>query len=345
MPTATSPLKRPSAGGRLGRLLASLRPPARAGPLPVQTGFPTSLADLVVKNHGRLITKHPRRRHRPTSAAPPSPSPPVPAPPPPPPQPQRREDVTVEDQDAAVRRSPKGAAFSVRPEVAIGGAVALALLVVWSKWLVAAASAASVALVWIESAASRRHRPRPEATFSGRGRGAVSPIGETAETPRSSCDGGSEVSVSSLSNAAAELAGEGDDDSISVGTKRKEKRRSLRKLIATKIGKNGRRNKDKDTNGGESNHSDAGGEADVNAGSVIKTEPDLPPPAAEAIAGERSRKAGAFPWAALVPAILVGLVAGTLPAVALTVLCAVFFSSVESSSGSVSGRSSSDSPV
>ena len=41
MPT-TSPLKCPSAGGRLRRLLASLRPPARAGPLPVQTGSATT---------------------------------------------------------------------------------------------------------------------------------------------------------------------------------------------------------------------------------------------------------------------------------------------------------------
>ncbi|KAK3140297.1 hypothetical protein QOZ80_5AG0398910 [Eleusine coracana subsp. coracana] len=326
MPTTTSPPKRPSAGGRLGRLLASLRPPSRAGPLPVQTGFPTSLADLVVKNHGRLITKHPRRCHRPTSAAPPSPSPPVATERPPPPR--RREAVTVRDQDAPVRS--KGAAFSVRPEVlAVGGAVALALLVVWSKWLVAAASAASVALVWIESAASRR----PEATVSWRGRGAVSPIREAAEeTPRSSCDGGSKVSVSSLWNAA----GGGDDDSISIDTKRKEKRRSLRKLIAKKLGKNGKRNKDKGSNGGESNHSDAGGEAEA----VETEELAVPPPA---IAGERSRKASAFPWAALVPIILVGLVAGKLLAVALTVLCAVFFSSVDSSS-SVSVRSSSDFP-
>uniref|UniRef100_A0A0A9HDQ3 Uncharacterized protein n=1 Tax=Arundo donax TaxID=35708 RepID=A0A0A9HDQ3_ARUDO len=37
---------------------------------------------------------------------------------------------------------------------------------------------------------------------------------------------------------------------------------------------------------------------------------------------------GAFPLAAFIPVILVGLVAGKLPAVALTVLCAVF-SSVE----------------
>ena len=37
----TSPLKRPSTGGRLRRLLAFLRPPACAGPLPVQTGSAT----------------------------------------------------------------------------------------------------------------------------------------------------------------------------------------------------------------------------------------------------------------------------------------------------------------
>ncbi|CAN6330003.1 unnamed protein product [Urochloa humidicola] len=64
IPTTTSPLKRPTAGGRFRRLLASLRPPASAGPLPVQTGFPTSLADLVVKNHGRLKKPARKRHHR-----------------------------------------------------------------------------------------------------------------------------------------------------------------------------------------------------------------------------------------------------------------------------------------
>ncbi|XP_062203476.1 uncharacterized protein LOC133905730 [Phragmites australis] len=325
----TSPLKLPSPGGRLGRLLDSLRQPARAGPLPVQTGFPTSLADLVVKNHVRL--KNPRRRHRP-SAVPSSPAPPVTAAEL---VPQQRRELSVV-QDAAIR--PKVAAFSIRPELlAVGGTVALALLLIWSKMLVAAATLASVALFWIESVRSSASRQGPETKeeldLGGRGRG--SPIREedsAADTPRLSCadsDQGSEVS--SLGGAdTIDLAG-GDD---SISSKRKEKRRSLRKLIAKKL-HNGKRSKDKDSpasrHGGERKHPDAG-EVGVNAGPV-KTE-TLATPAEqtsppEAITDEKCRRWGALPLSAFIPIILVGLIAGKLPAVALAVLCAVFFSSVE----------------
>ncbi|KAG6473137.1 hypothetical protein ZIOFF_067044 [Zingiber officinale] len=50
-------------GSEVSRLLAGLRPPEQRGSLVVQTGFPTSLADLVVKNRGRL--KKPSRRKKP----------------------------------------------------------------------------------------------------------------------------------------------------------------------------------------------------------------------------------------------------------------------------------------
>ncbi|KAJ8460069.1 hypothetical protein OPV22_032995 [Ensete ventricosum] len=48
--------------GGVSRLLAELRPPEQGGSLVVQTGFPTSLADLVVKNRGRL--KKPSRKKK-----------------------------------------------------------------------------------------------------------------------------------------------------------------------------------------------------------------------------------------------------------------------------------------
>uniref|UniRef100_A0A0A9CSU5 Uncharacterized protein n=1 Tax=Arundo donax TaxID=35708 RepID=A0A0A9CSU5_ARUDO len=119
-----------------------------------------------------------------------------------------------------------------------------------------------------------------------------------------------------------------------MNPKRKEKRRSLRKLIAKKL-HNGKRSKDKDSSvsrhGGESEHPDAG-EAGANAGPV-KTEPSATPAeqttVPEEITDERGRQGAAMPLAAFIPTILIGLVAGKLPAVALTVLCAVFFSSVE----------------
>ncbi|KAL5205747.1 hypothetical protein ABZP36_033956 [Zizania latifolia] len=329
-----SPLKRPIAA-RLGRLLASLRPPTRAGPLPVQTGFPTSLADLVVKNHDRL--KKPKRR-RPTTV-PSSPTPPVAAVEP---RPQPRLELSpVHDKFG----QPKGVAFSLRPELlAVGGAATLAFLVIWSKWLVAAVTVASLSLSWIESVRnSSRRWPRPRAAeptllpdLCVRGR--VSPIREVeseASTPRSSCvdsDKGSKVS----SVWAAERSQLDDGDS--TNPKRKEKKRSLRKLIAKRL-PSGKKSEEKDSSGsshGEVKHPDAGevvGNAEptkAEEASVASTDeqqtPSEPSSREEATDGRRD---GALPFAAFVSVVLVGLVAGKLPAVALTVLCAVFFSSVE----------------
>ncbi|OEL25250.1 hypothetical protein BAE44_0013731, partial [Dichanthelium oligosanthes] len=211
---------------------------------------------------------------------------------------------------------------------------------------VPAATLASVALFWIESARSpaSRLRPRPETTDEerkdSRGRGLVSPIREAesspAETPRPSCaasDAGSEAS-SPLCGWAAEttdLAGN-DSGSTSPNNKRKEKRRSLRKLLAKKL-QNGKRPKeDKDSrHGGENGHPGAG---EVSAAGPAKPEPpaeETEPPAPDVVTDARRhrRRGGALPLAAFVPVILVGLVAGKLPAVALTVLCAMFFNSVE----------------
>ncbi|RCV19597.1 hypothetical protein SETIT_3G398600v2 [Setaria italica] len=340
MPTTTSPLKRPSAGGRLRRLLASLRPPARAGPLPVQTGFPTSLADLVVKNHGRL--KKPRRRHRAIPAPPPVAASAAEL------APQQRRDLSAAQQDGAVPAPPpsrpKGAGFTVRPELlAVGGVMALALLVIWSKRLVAAATLASVALFWIESFRSpaSRRRPRPETTeeeLDSQGRGLVSPIREAespAETPRPSCaaapDTGSEFSSLWAADTTDELACD-DPGSISP-SKRKEKRRSLRKLLAKKL-QNGKRGKDgmDSRHGGESGHPVAGEVSAPEPAVAAAPAEETVAPAPEAVTDDgrhRRQGGGALPLAAFVPVILAGLVAGKLPAVALTVLCAVFFTSVE----------------
>ncbi|KAG2606517.1 hypothetical protein PVAP13_4NG166111 [Panicum virgatum] len=59
-PSCPSPIL-PSLPPVLPPLLPSL--PARAGPLPIQTGFLTSIADLIIKNHVRL--KKLKRRHHP----------------------------------------------------------------------------------------------------------------------------------------------------------------------------------------------------------------------------------------------------------------------------------------
>ncbi|CAL4890770.1 unnamed protein product [Urochloa decumbens] len=321
-PATTSSLKRPSAGGRLRRLLASLRPPARAGPLPVQTGFPTSLADLVVKNHGRLKKPARKRHHRPTPA--------------PPPVAAAAAELTTQPpqrRELSVAPAPARRQGRVRPELlAFVGVMALALLVIWSKRLVAAATLASVALFWIESvsvrspAARRRWtRPETEEEDDSRGRG-VSPIREAAETPRLSSaesDTGSEASVSSLSAA-------GDDSDSTSHDKRKEKRRSLRKLFAKKLQSGKRPKEDRDSrHGGDSERPGAAGEVSAPESAVLATPAGKTAPEAVTEARCHRRRGGALPLAAFVPVILVGLVAGKLPAVALTVLCAVFFTSVE----------------
>ena len=341
----TSPLKRPSGGGgRLGRLLASLRPPARAGPLPVQTGFPTSLADIVVKNHGRL--RNPRRRHRaPGAAVPPAAAAA---------ETQQRPELSV-DHDAAAAAAAasaaaaagapvptgpgKGAGFSIRPGLlAAGGAVALALLVIWSKQLVAAATLASVALSWIESARTMRAR-RPETKKeldSRRGRGCVSPIREAAESPRpckcESDNGGSDAA--SLWSADADSSDLGCDDSSSSvnNPKRKQSRRSLRKLLANKL-RNGMTPRGKDCRHEQPGAGESNAEPAAAADAAPAEGTPAAPPEATTVTddGERwhRQRGAALPLPALVPIILAGLVAGKLPALALAVLCAAFSSSVE----------------
>ncbi|KAL6847428.1 hypothetical protein ACP4OV_023281 [Aristida adscensionis] len=282
--------------------------------------------------------------------------------PPPPPPPRRRVRLPRWSPPRPRRGSSKGgsfrwrrlgtppprskgaAGFSLRPELlAGGGAVALALLVIWSKGLVVAATLASVALFWVESvrspaAASRRwRRPEPRELDSC-GRGPVSPIREVdsaAEPPRPSCAGSdSESEASSLCAAdAADLVVVVDP----ISPKRKEKRRSLRKLIAKKL-RHGKRSKDKDSrDAGESKHAEDAGE-EASAAGAVKDEP-LPapahpdeqtsPPEPTTVADELDQHAGALPLAAFFLVVLVGLAGGKLPAVALTVLCAVFFSPAE----------------
>uniref|UniRef100_A0A0D9ZI20 Uncharacterized protein n=1 Tax=Oryza glumipatula TaxID=40148 RepID=A0A0D9ZI20_9ORYZ len=394
-----SPLKERPAG-RLGRLLAALRP-ARAGPLPVQTGFPTSLADLVVKNHGRL--KKPsasasRRKKRgaaeaspsPSPSPPPQPSSPLPPPPSPPPaaagsvspptQPRPRPKLPpVED---VLRRQPKGRVFGLGLGfVSLVGVVSLALLVIWSKKVVAAVTVASFSLFLLESvrssALSRRPR-RPAATnkLDLDGRGYVSPIREVEPARASFSDSSRRSEFSILTNeersevgddsivAIEERIAAGGDDSSNA--KVKTKKRSWRKLIPRKLQK-GRKGKEAEDSSGsfrssEGSRGDAtatdssdsrrgmrtkaadavvarsmdsspsfrgnGGETDAEADSnAVRVEIDAP---ADVLAGDGDVGGARSSVALLVVAVvLVGLVAGKLPAVVFTVLCGVFISSVQ----------------
>ncbi|XP_051184296.1 uncharacterized protein [Lolium perenne] len=339
-----STLKRPS----LGRLLASLRPPpSRAGSpsnFPVQTGFPTSLADLVVKNHGRL--RKPRKQRRPTAALVPPPSPPPVAltvaadefslsPPP-----QPLSPVAVQRLDSAPRSPEGGAVFRLRPELLVlGGTVALALLALWSEGTVAAFTVAALSLLWIESASRRRRRlpaAEADATLDSCGRGVASPIREVEEAPRSSSCSDSDKGAEDTERSAL-VAGGGDD---STTPKRKGKR-SLRKLISKKLQK---KPKSKDLS---ISYNCEAEQPDAAAGDDIEpATPEAPSPSGEQTPSESSiewssssseaavtvvdgRGAGRFPLAAFVPVILTGLAVGKLPATALSVLCIVFSSAVQ----------------
>jgi hypothetical protein len=314
----------------------------------VQTGFPTSLADIVVKNHGRL--RNPRRRHRAPGAAAPAPaaaSEPMPVP-----QSQERRELSAAHVAAAAAtvtaRPGKGAGFSIRPGLLVaGGAVALALLVIWSKQLVAAATLASVALSWIEYARTVRDRRRPERkeevdSRRGRGRGSVSPIRSAAVSPRLSCgecesdNGGSDAA--SLCSPDADSGDLGCDDTSSSVNNPKQSRRSLRKLklLANKL-RNGKTPRATDSShggeAGEHEHAEALGRLNAEpAAAAAAPAEETPAPPPEAITDDyrcRCRRGRALPLPALVPIILAGLVAGKLPALALAVLCAAFSSSVE----------------
>ncbi|AQK63993.1 hypothetical protein Zm00014a_032829 [Zea mays] len=257
--------------GRLGRFLAALRP-SRAGPLPVQTGFPTSLADLVVKNHGRLkkqpspSSKRGRRAAAAAAAASPSPSPcspttsPSPSPSPPPaspPPPAAAAAVSPSDRprpDLPPAQPPRGFGLGF---LAVSGVVSLALLVIWSKKVVAAVTVAAFSLYLLESVRSsslprRRPRPRPGPGAAERrlcldGRGRVSPIREVdaadTEPSRPSC---------SDSDRASEAEGRSGVLDESSNTKAKARNKSWKKLLAVAGAKKlqrGRRSKEADSSG------------------------------------------------------------------------------------------------
>jgi len=246
-------------------------------------------------------------------------------PPPPPPPAQPLSPVVAQRPDSAPRQEGD-AVFRLRPELlAFGGAVALALLAVWSEGTVAAFTVAALSLLWIESA-SRRRGPRCQAEagalLDSYGRGPVSPIREVAvEAPCSSCsdsDKGDDL-----------VAGGGGGSSEDPTTPRLKARRSLKKLISKKLQK---KPKSKDSS---STFKDTTPR--------LKTDSSFPF-SAEQTPSESSmewssssslesvvhgRGGVKFPLAALAPVILAGLAVGKLPATVLAVLCLVFSSAVQ----------------
>lgn len=261
--------------------------------------------------------------------------------------------------------------------LAVSGVVSLALLVIWSKKVVAAVTAASFSLFLLESVrSSLRPRPRPAATerricLDGRGR--VSPIREVdAETgpPRLSCSDTDRGSEASILSAEEKSGGALDESSSSKAKKRSWKK----KLIASakKLNK-GRKSKEADSPGSFRSDGDAA-DASARRGNAIAADPSdsrrgtanqteaavaeepdslrgsrrsegieemVAAPVeiddaqsvvlvVEEEEEEEGRAGSRFPAGlVLVAVVLVGLVAGKLPAVALTVLCYAFLSSVQ----------------
>ncbi|KAK3149792.1 hypothetical protein QOZ80_3AG0222900 [Eleusine coracana subsp. coracana] len=372
-----SPEKDRPSGRRLGRLLAALRP-SRAGPLPVQTGFPTSLADLVVKNHGRL-KKQPspsskRRKGSGVSSASTSPSPPPSSPPPPPPAAAVAPPRPDLSPTRAVRREKSGGFGLGLGFLAISGVVSLALLVIWSKKVVAAVTVASFSLFLLESLRCSSSLPRRRRRVSAAterqlcldGRGRVSPIreveAETGSSRRLSCSDSDRgpIEATILADAEEKSGGMCDESSDAKG---KTKRRSWKKLIASakKLHKGRKSNKEPEDFSGsfrsEGGRSDAtvckatdssGSRRGMSIETDVVDEPDssgsryhrsseileVDAPAdltkEEQVAEEEQGKAAGLrlPALVLVAVVLVGLVAGKLPAVAFTMLCAAFFGSV-----------------
>ncbi|KAF8684389.1 hypothetical protein HU200_044281 [Digitaria exilis] len=288
------PKERPS--GRLGRLLAALRP-SRAGPLPVQTGFPTSLADLVVKNHGRL-KKQPspssKRGKRGAAVASPSPSPspstsPPPASRPPPPpaaavSPSDRPRPDLPPARPARRGGEGGGGFGLGLGfLAFSGVVSLALLVIWSKKVVAAVTVAAFSLFLLESVRSslRPRRPRPvvatETPLYLDGRGRVSPIREVdAETePSRPCCSDTDRGSDEVSILAAGVEKSGALDGSATPTAKTKKRSWKHKLIAgaKKLNK-GRKSKEASVDSPCSFRSDgAQSDASVRGGNARAADP------------------------------------------------------------------------
>ncbi|KQK13879.1 uncharacterized protein LOC100840973 [Brachypodium distachyon] len=364
--------------GRFGRLIAGLRP-GRAGPLPVQTGFPTSLADLFVKNHGRLkkpssyASAASKRKKRGGSVSPlpssPSPSPPTPSPPIPsaavPPSTQQTPAVPRVEYVCHTRGD--GAFGLGLGFLALAGVVSLALLVIWSRTVVAAVTIAAFSLFLLESvrSSSTRRRARPPAAtheLDLDGRGYVSPIreveaaAEEPEPPRRSCSD-SDVGTDIPILAVEESSDAGGRDSCDW--KPKPKQRSWKRLIPRKLQK-GRKSKDAESSGsfrsdsteteamvlggnakatdsrrgGRSSQADA--EADGvtkssrSSGRLVALDADARYSGGQIEAVDASADLTGvedvvigirFPFVFVVVIVLLGLVGGRLPAVALTVLC------------------------
>ncbi|RYR12355.1 hypothetical protein Ahy_B04g069892 [Arachis hypogaea] len=161
--------KKKSPVTRISRIVADFHSPKRGSSLVVQTGFPTSLIDLFVKNRSRFART--KKRAPPEQISDPRPPPPSPAVTPPPSPPILPPHAESPRPDAAIQEEIKAAAdggagagevieFGSGNRVAAGVAVRWSLVVVMVliacvERLTVGITVSSLALLFLEYAAKR----------------------------------------------------------------------------------------------------------------------------------------------------------------------------------------------
>ncbi|MED6193627.1 hypothetical protein PIB30_021278 [Stylosanthes scabra] len=159
--------KKKSPVTRISRIVADFHSPKRGGSLVVQTGFPTSLIDLFVKNRSRFArTKKPPPPEQISDPPPPPPSPAVTPPPSPPillPSPESpRPDAAIQEEIKAAADVGDGAGavveFKARNRVAGDAArslVVVVVLIACVERLTVGITVSALALLFLEYTAKR----------------------------------------------------------------------------------------------------------------------------------------------------------------------------------------------
>ncbi|KAK7332594.1 hypothetical protein VNO80_29347 [Phaseolus coccineus] len=140
---------------RISQIVADLQSPKHGGSLVVETGFPTSLIDLFVKNRSRF-KKHRSKKPPPPNVPDPPPPPTSPAnsPPPTPPQPYPRAPNPRVEQNAVASVSDQVAECSVNVILVVK--ILMVLIVVASvKRLTVGITVSTFALLLLEYAGRR----------------------------------------------------------------------------------------------------------------------------------------------------------------------------------------------
>ncbi|XP_020091398.1 uncharacterized protein LOC109712313 [Ananas comosus] len=278
MPSPPWKKTRPGPGPGLSRFVSGLRSD-RAGSLVVQTGFPTSLADLVVKNHSRLKKPSRSKKKAPRVLD----ADPAPAPAPTvgsssdaadprstsPPSSEEASDAILREAEANPR-IPQSDRGTLRIElVVLATLVVLILLAIGRKKLVVGITLSAFALCLFDAAKLRIVRflrPCPQARrslnsmiggLSLEGRGWVSPIREAAIDARSDSMGSSESGLDSMGSEKSSVDSVPPDektelsmermDIVGVDSSTSKAKKLLKKFVSKKFRKYRKSKNEKET--------------------------------------------------------------------------------------------------